>query len=210
MKSIQFNQDDKISIIGYSGAGKSTLMKYFVKNTFANFPNLVIVDPTYQFSHPPAKKMKTYTGSVKCKYPTKNKGCFHIRGEEQFETICEVLFKKDSPSFLVVDEIDEYTDTHELGYWASLYMEEGRNFHQGGCFSVRRLGRLNKSIFSNSKYLCLFRVINKSDIAYLESTLDFDIDVLNVKPKYSFDLIDLQNSENMGRFTVSKQGIFSV
>ena len=57
---------------------------------------------------------------------------------------------------------------------------------------------------------CLFRVINKSDIAYLESTLDFDIDVLNVKPKYSFDLIDLQNSENMGRFTVSKQGIFSV
>ena len=108
-----------------------------------------------------------------------------------------------------VDEIDEYTGTDELMYWTSLYMEEGRNFHQGGCFSVRRLGRLNKSIFSNSRYLCLFRVINKSDIAYLESTLDFRINETNEKPEHSFDLIDLQKSEKLGRFKIKGNNIIS-
>jgi len=207
--NVTFRQSDKISIIGYSGAGKSVLMKYFIKNTFANFPNLVIIDPAYQFSYPPNHQSKTYQGDVPCKYPSKNKVCFHIRGEEMFNSVCKTLFTRDAASFLVVDEIDEYTGTDELMYWTSLYMEEGRNFHQGGCFSVRRLGRLNKSIFSNSRYLCLFRVINKSDIAYLESTLDFRINEINEKPEHSFDLIDLQKSEKLGRFRVKGNSIIS-
>lgn len=199
--ALKMDSSDKIAIIGYSGAGKTTLMEYLIK-TF-HF-NMIVVDPVSRFSE---KKHIRYVGKVKCKNPRKNKVCFKLRTEEQLEAIIEKLNDNDKEEiFLVVDEIDQYTTTRKLYAETSLYFQQGRNYHHGGMFSVRQVGRLNKQILSNCHYLFLFKILNEDDVEYLQQitglALRKDIRKLG---KHNFFIIDLHTSTILGKFYYSKK-----
>ena len=101
-----------------------------------------------------------------------------MRNKGEFERVIFTLNRYPYPVFLIVDEIDQYIDPYSLPFEFGLYSEQGRNWNQGGIFTARRLGAVNKSIFSNSHYLILFKIINKMDLQYLKSVLDFDVDEL--------------------------------
>ena len=203
MTGISFHVSDKIVIAGYSGAGKSTLLQYFITHVFQNFRHtkLIVVDPTARFS---VRAKKTYNGTVKCLEPRKNKICIKISGEERYEALIARLNKYYDPTFLVTDEVDGYIRTNYLPYNFGIYSEQGRNWNQGGCFTVRRLGALNKSILSNAHYLILFQVRNRMDRMYLESILDVDIDRLfGNLGEHDFAVIDMHLSKLLGIYRLS-------
>ena len=197
--SINIRSDDKISIVGYSGAGKTLLLEYFLKNVINRFPNLVVIDPVSRFSE---KTNIRYKGKVQCLYPSANKICYKLQSEEDLDKICKTINDIDTqPAFLVVDEIDQFTDTHSLFDETSLFFQQGRNYNHGGMFTVRQVGRLNKQIFSNSHYLILFRVYNKADIDYLNEVLPLKfIKLIPTLQEHSFFLIDLRMSRIIGEF----------
>lgn len=197
----EIDQSDKIIIVGYSGAGKSTLLKFFIDNYFIKFENLVIVDPTAKFSF---LEKREYFGVVKCLNPRKNKICVKLSGENQIEKLISVINRYDKPVFLVVDEIDGFIPVYFLPYQFGIYSEQGRNWNQGGIFTVRRIGALNKSIFSNSHYLIMFKIYNQRDVAYLEQTTDINVrELISKLGEHDFFVIDLHFSKVIGHFVVS-------
>ena len=196
---MNINYQDKICIIGYSGSGKSTLTKYFVKSLYPM--KMVIVDPISLFSE---KKPIDYTGIVTCLNPSKNKVCVKIHTDEQLDKIINNINHTYSKMILVVDEIDNYIDTHFMLDQTSKYFQQGRNYGHGGIFTVRQVGRLNKQILSNSHYLFLFKIFNKNDIIYLESITGLPLaDKINSLPLHNFLIIDLWNSEIKGNFILN-------
>ena len=195
--------DKKIVLCGYSGAGKSTLLDYFIKNIAKSKLNSVIVDTTSKFSH---RKNIRYKGKTKCKYANPNSVCIKIQTELDLEKIIKNINDKDNtPMLLIVDEIDQYTDTHSLMPETSLFFQQGRNYDHGGIFSIRQIGRLNKQILSNSQILILFKIYNKNDIDYLTSAIGIDVSdlVYDLKP-HEFYIVDLTNSIIIGKYILNK------
>lgn len=189
----------KIVIVGYSGAGKSTLMEYLIKEMSIRKMNMIIVDTTTKFSF---RKPIRYKGRLKCKYNNPNAICVKIQNDKDLEQIIKGINDKDRlPISLVVDEIDQYTDTYGLEFETSLFFQQGRNYDHGGLFSIRQIGRLNKQILSNSQVLLLFKIYNKSDIDYLSNVIGIDVRnmVLELKP-HEFFIVDLTNSIVIGKY----------
>ncbi len=189
---------DKICVIGYSGSGKSYLTKHLIDNLRLN---MIIVDTTSQFSE---KKPIRYKGTVPCLSGRKNIRCLKIQSESDLENICKNINDKENvPVFLVVDEIDQFTDTYSLMPETSLFFQQGRNYNHGGLFTIRQVGRLNKQILSNSHYLFLFKIFNKNDIAYIEMIIGMPVkDKIQELEPHQFYIIDLWKSEFVGKFKV--------
>ena len=202
---MKFDVSDKILILGYSGSGKTTLLEYFVNYYFVNFPHIVIIDSVYRFSK---LRDRFYFGITQCNNPKPNKICVHVRNKGEFERVVFTLNRYPYPVFLIVDEIDQYIDPYSLPFEFGLYSEQGRNWNQGGIFTARRLGSVHKSIFSNAHYLILFKIINKMDLQYLKSVLDFDVDELNNEiGEHEFYLIDLHLSRLEGKYVLQNNEI---
>lgn len=191
METIPIDISNKICIIGYSGAGKSTLLEYLIRKL--NF-NKIIIDTTNKFT----KKVKIrYKGMLIPKKYIKNAVAYKIQNENDLDIICRNINDYESvPVFLVVDEIDNFTDTHSLSPEFMLYIQQGRNYNHGGVFTVRQVGLLNKQILSNSNYLFLFKIFNKSDIDYLCSITGMNLrEPINRLSSHDFYVIDLVNSK---------------
>jgi hypothetical protein len=181
-------------------------MKYLIDNLNFNF---IIIDPVSLFSK---KKPIRYKGVVECLNPKKNKKCIKIQNEEDLEAIIKVLNDKaNTKLFLVVDEIDQYTDVHHLYPETSLYFQQGRNYRHGGLFSVRQVGRLNKQILANSHYLFLFKIYNKNDMEYLNGITGMPLTgyIVDLKP-HEFYIIDLQLSQILGKYILKDNKIISL
>ena len=197
--SIKIRSDDKISIVGYSGAGKTLLLEYFINNVVNQFPNLVVVDPVSRFSQ---KTNIRFRGKVECLHPSPNKICMKLQSEEDLEEVCKTINDIDTePAFLIVDEIDRFVDVHSMLSETSMFFQQGRNYQHGGMFTVRQVGKLNKEVFSNSHYLILFKVYNKSDIEYLTDVLPLKfVRMIPQLSEHSFFLIDLRMSKLLGEY----------
>jgi len=104
------------------------------------------------------------------------------------------------PYYLIIDEIDRYTNPNHLMRYTKIYLEEGRNYGQGGLFSVRRIGFLNKSILGNSKYVYIFKTNNVNDKNYLTNITGLNFNNLSWKNSHSFHVFDLLSSEYIGEF----------
>lgn len=194
----------KTILVGYSGAGKSTLLDFFIRNISKNKLNCVIVDTTSKFSIP---KPIRYKGKMVSKYKNENAITIKIQDENDLEKIIKKINDKDkTPIILVVDEIDQYTDTYGLQPETSLFFQQGRNYGHGGLFSIRQVGRLNKQILSNSQTLILFKIYNKSDIDYLSNAIGIDVKelVYDLKP-HEFYILDLTNSIIIGKYIYDKK-----
>ena len=201
--------DKKCVIVGYSGAGKSTLLNYFLKEIAKEKLNCVVVDTTSKFSE---KKNIRYRGKTKCKHRNKNSVCVKIQNETDLEKIVKGINDKDTiPILLVVDEIDQFTNTYHLMPETSLFFQQGRNYNHGGIFTIRQIGRLNKQILSNAQTLVLFKIYNKNDIDYLTSAIGIDVSdmVYELKP-HEFYLLDLTNSVVIGKYILNKNTLESI
>ena len=201
--------DKKIVICGYSGAGKSTLLGYFIKELAKNKITSVIVDTTSKFSE--IKNIR-YRGKSPCKYKNPNSICIKIQNEDDLEKIVKRINDKDkTPITLIVDEIDQFTDTYGLQPETSLFFQQGRNYKHGGIFTIRQIGRLNKQILSNSQTLILFKIYNKNDIDYLTSAIGIDITelVYDLKP-HEFYILDLTNSVIVGKYILKRGSLNAI
>lgn len=205
---ISIDQSDKVVIVGYSGAGKSTLLQYFIDVVCRNFHNLVIVDPTAKFSK---LQKKEFIGVVPCLNPRKGKICVKLHDPEDMEKLVRVLNRTYDPAFLVIDEVDGYINPFVLPRQFGLFSEQGRNWSQGGIFTVRRIGALNKSILSNTHYLVLFQIRNARDRQYLKGMLDVDLDrMLSALGEHDFYMIDMHMSQVLGKFRLAGQTLKTV
>ncbi len=206
---ILIEYDKKIVIVGYSGAGKSTLLGFFIKKIAKAKFFAVIVDTTSKFSR---LKHIRYKGKTECLYKNPNSVCIKIQSEEDLENIIKNINDKDRlPMLLIVDEIDQFTDVHSLMPETSLFFQQGRNYRHGGIFTIRQIGRLNKQILSNSQILILFKIYNRNDIEYLCSITGMDLrqEINELKP-HEFFIIDLTNSENLGKFILKGNDIDAI
>lgn len=205
---LQIDVSDKIVIIGYSGCGKTTLLKYFIKNL--SYPQLII-DTTNQFTHKVHIRYKGLLKPLK-EFDKPNKWFVKIQTQEDLEKIIKKINDKyNTELMLVIDEIDQYTDVHQLLPEVSLFFQQGRNYSHGGIFTVRQIGRLNKEILSNSHYLFLFKIFNKSDIQYISNIIGYNILPLIVKlNKHDFYIIDLHNTQILNRFILEANEIRKV
>lgn len=198
---IRVDQSDKVVIVGYSGAGKSTLLKYFINVVCRQFTNLVVVDPTAKFSK---LQKKEYIGVVPCLDPRKGKICVKLHDPADMEKLVRVLNRTYDPAFLVIDEVDGYINPFVLPRQFGLFSEQGRNWSQGGIFTVRRIGALNKSILSNTHYLVMFQVRNARDRQYLKGMLDIDLDrMLSSLGEHDFWIIDMHISRALGKYRLN-------
>lgn len=194
---------DKIIIIGHSGSGKTVLMDYIIEHlAFKLTKNrcLYIVDSANQLSKVPNYN---YRGETECNRPHANKYCVKLHTPDDLEALITALNHKNKLEFfLTIDEVDRFTGPNTIMPETKLYLEEGRNFNRGGLFSVRRVGLLNKSIFSNAHYLYLFKINNKADRDYLGTILDTNISDLDYHNEHSFFVFDLYNTKNLGEFLI--------
>lgn len=195
----KINISDKIVIIGYSGSGKTYLLDYLLEHELKQINPLYVVDTVNYFSK---VESYNYSGVTICNKPRKGQMCVKMHTDIQFEKFLNYLNHNKDSFFLVVDEIDRYTDVHSLENEVKLYLEEGRNFNRGGIFAARRIGFLNKSILGNSHYLFLFKINNASDINYLNSIISINLFELTYTQEHSFYVIDLHLSKILGEFIV--------
>jgi DNA helicase HerA-like ATPase len=92
-----------------------------------------------------------------------------------------------------------------------LFFKEGRNYNHGGMFTVQRIGRLNKEILSNSQYIFMFKLNNKSDLEYLNAILPYDAKILSQQLKqHEFYIIDMMNSELIGKFIIKNNKLIHI
>jgi hypothetical protein len=191
--------EDKATVIGHSGSGKTTFMKQYLAIT--DLRPIFVIDPIGNFSGPPNWKKYEYSGTIPCANRKPGQTCIKLSTPMQLEALVRYLGKKHPQWFLVIDEVDRFTDVNHLDYYTKRYLEEGRNWKRGGMFSVRRLGFLNKSILSNSRFLVMFRVNNASDLKYLSQLVDFPVE-MDYSDEHSFYLFDLYRSENLGEYVL--------
>jgi len=191
-------QPDKATIIGMSGSGKTTLMKYIIDHS--NYKNGFIIDTVNYFSNLINSHFDIDYSGITGKYHNYN--IIKIHSEIQLEGLIRYLRKTISnrPYFLIIDEIDRYTNPNHLMRYTKIYLEEGRNYNQGGLFSVRRIGFLNKSILGNSKYVYIFKTNNVNDKNYLTNITGLNFNNLTWKNSHSFHVFDLLSSEYIGEF----------
>ena len=190
---------DKAVIIGHSGSGKTYLLKYLLKNQLNTLSPMFIIDSANQLSRVP---YYNYVGKTDCNYKRANQFCYKFHTGYQLEAFISYLQHNKKQFFMVIDEVDRYTSPLTIEPETKLWLEEGRNFNRGGIFTVRRVGFLNKSILSNSRYLYLFKINNKSDRIYLSTILDMDISSLIYHNEHSFYVFDLYNTKMIGEFIV--------
>jgi len=192
------NQSDKATIIGMSGSGKTTLMKYIIDHS--NYKNGFIIDTVNYFSNLINSHFDIDYSGIIGKYH--NYTIVKIHSEIQLEGLIRYLRKKlpNSPYFLIIDEIDRYTNPNHLMRYTKIYLEEGRNYNQGGLFSVRRIGFLNKSILGNSKYIYIFKTNNVNDKNYLSNITGLNFNNLEWSNSHSFHVFNLLSSEYLGEF----------
>lgn len=200
MKTLESNlplpqHPDKAVIIGHSGSGKTTLLRHMLKQL--KYSPMFVVDSANQLSYVPSYN---YTGATKCKDERKGQHCLKLHTETELEVFVSKLNHKEGKFFIVIDEVDRFTNAYSLTPEVKLWLEEGRNFGRGGIFTVRRVGFLNKSILGNSRYLYLFKVNNKRDREYLSALVDYDINSLQYSNEHSFYVFDLYNTELVGEF----------
>jgi len=199
IKIIPFpKQSEKATIIGMSGSGKTTLMKYIIDHTY--YKNAFIIDTVNYFSNLIEARFPIDFSGVIGKYKTYT--IIKIHSELQLEGLIRYFRKTlpDNPYFLIIDEIDRYTNPNHLMRYTKIYLEEGRNYNQGGLFSVRRIGFLNKSILGNSKYVYVFKTNNVNDKNYLSNITGLNFNNLTWKNSHSFHVFDLLSSEYIGEF----------
>ena len=189
-------QDDKSVIVGHSGAGKTTLLKYLIDNS--SFQNGYIVDTVGYFQKSLNLKASIYDTGVIGKY--KDYRVLKLQNDLQLNGIIRYLNKAGKPYFLFLDEVDRYSSPTSLQPDIKLFLEEGRNFNQGGIFTIRRVGFLNKSIIGNSHYLYLFKANIDRDKTFIQSITGLDIITLKYNHDHSFYVFDLFRSENLGEF----------
>ena len=207
---IKIKQQDKIAVLGTSGCGKTTLMNYIVDNVIDRFPNVVVIDLVGNFSK---NREIRKVGKVPCKNPRPSKACLRILNEDQLDETMKTLIDVPEPLFIVLDEVDVFVKPQKMLPEMYLYTQVGRNWDKGGMFAVRQVGRLNKNILSNSHYLILFKLYNKSDIDYLDTILSVGIgrrglgtkDLLSVLDDYEFWLIDLHHSKPLGVYRLDEK-----
>jgi len=195
------SQSDKASIIGTSGSGKTTLMKYLTDNSKYN--NAFIIDTVNYFINLMRIHIDIDFSGIAGKYY--NYPILKIHNEIQLEGFIRYLRKTlhNKPYFLIIDEIDRYTNPNHLMKYTKIYLEEGRNYNQGGIFSVRRIGFLNKSILGNSKYLYVFKINNMNDKNYLSNITGLNFNNLEWKDSHSFHVFNLLSSEYLGEFILN-------
>jgi len=194
-------QSDKTSIIGMSGSGKTTLMKYLIDNS--KYKNAFIIDTVNYFINLIKARIDIDFSGIAGKYH--NYPILKIHNEIQLEGFIRYLRKtlRNKPYFLIIDEIDRYTNPNHLMKYTKIYLEEGRNYNQGGIFSVRRIGFLNKSILGNSKYLYVFKINNMNDKNYLSNITGLNFNSLEWKDSHSFHVFNLLSSEYLGEFILN-------
>ena len=194
-------QSDKASIIGMSGSGKTTLMKYLIDNS--KYKNAFIIDTVNYFINLIKVHINIDFSGIAGKYH--NYSILKIHNEIQLEGFIRYLRKSlaNKPYFLIIDEIDRYTNPNHLMKYTKIYLEEGRNYGQGGIFSVRRIGFLNKSILGNSKYLYVFKINNMNDKNYLSNITGLNFNSLEWKDSHSFHVFNLLSSEYLGEFILN-------
>lgn len=200
---IDLDISEKIIIIGQSGSGKTTLEEFFINS----IPfKKIIIDSVGRFSSVTDIHYKGIVGKSKTATYIK------IRHEGDFETICKVINNNYAePVYLIVDEIDQYTNPLSMQRETSLFFQQGRNYDHGGMFTVRQIGRTNKQIFTNCRYIFLFSTHNKNDILYLQQSLPFNIgEMIYNLDKYQFYIIDSFKSENLGKYMLSHNNIIRV
>jgi len=191
-------QPDKATIIGMSGSGKTTLMKYIIDHS--NYKNGFIIDTVNYFSNLINSRFDIDYSGIIGKYH--NYSIVKIHSELQLEGLIRYLRKKlpNRPYFLIIDEIDRYTNPNHLMRYTKIYLEEGRNYNQGGLFSVRRIGFLNKSILGNSKFIYIFKTNNVNDKNYLSNITGLNFNNLEWSNSHSFHVFNLLSSEYLGEF----------
>jgi len=194
-------QPDKATIIGMSGSGKTTLMKYIIDHS--NYKNGFIIDTVNYFSNLINSHFDIDYSGITGKYHNYN--IVKIHSEIQLEGLIRYLRKTipNNPYFLIIDEIDRYTNPNHLLRYTKIYLEEGRNYNQGGLFSVRRIGYLNKSILGNSKYVYVFKTNNVNDKNYLSNITGLNFNNLEWKNSHSFHIFNLLSSEYLGEFLLN-------
>jgi len=195
------SQSDKASLIGMSGSGKTTLMKYLIDNS--KYKNAFIIDTVNYFINLIKAHIDIDFSGIVGKYH--NYSILKIHSEIQLEGFIRYLRKSlaNKPYFLIIDEIDRYTNPNHLMKYTKIYLEEGRNYGQGGIFSVRRIGFLNKSILGNSKYLYVFKINNMNDKNYLSNITGLNFNSLEWKDSHSFHVFNLLSSEYLGEFILN-------
>jgi len=131
-------------------------------------------------------------GKVKTKCKVKAKECLHLRTPSEFNALIRIIVENRLPIFLAVDEIDHYIPPRGIDYYVHIWLQEGRNFEEGGLFTVRQVGLLNKELLSNAQKLVLFEIRNTNDIKYLQGMLDFDVkELINKLKRFEYAVIDM-------------------
>ncbi len=131
---------------------------------------------------------------MKAKCKVKASECLHLSTPEQFNALIKIIVTNRLPVFLAVDEIDHYIFPRKTDYYVHIWLQEGRNFDEGGLFTVRQVGLLNKELLSNAQKLILFQIRNSNDIKYLQGLVDFDVKELIMKlERFQYAIIDMYN-----------------
>lgn len=197
---INIDVSEKIAIIGQSGSGKTTLMEFLINRT--PFKK-IIIDSVGRFT---TVTDIHYTGLI-----GKSSSAIYlkIRDENDLEVIMKIINRNYNESvYFIVDEIDQYTNPLSMGRETSLFFQQGRNYSHGGLFSVRQIGRLNKQIFTNCRYIFLFSTHNKNDILYLQQSLPFNVgEMIYNLGQYQFYIIDSFLSKNEGKYMLYHNNI---
>ena len=137
-------------------------------------------------------------GQVKAKCKVKARECLHLRTPTEFNALIKIIVENRLPIFLAVDEIDHYVPPRGIDYFVHLWLQEGRNFEEGGLFTVRQVGLLNKELLSNAQKLILFEIRNSNDIRYLQGMLDFDVkELVNRLHRFEYAVIDMYDPRNV-------------
>lgn len=186
--------DDCLLVMGRRGCGKS----FLAKNLQKLWPRKIIIDSLNEYKKENEKTIIVNNFndfSEKLIFLKENKSkeftlIFQFDpetkvSEELFDQILRVAFYFKNVQ-IVIEEIQLYSDPHNLPHWLNRCLFIGRHQHLSLLFTTQRPGMLNKSILSQCSHVFIGNLIDGNDIRYVSGFLGDSSKKLTEIPERKF------------------------
>jgi DNA helicase HerA-like ATPase len=156
--------DELVTIAGKRGYGKTTA----AKNILKNISRVLIWDPLGEYTEYGVQSYIPKTNTI-----------------AEYDAFLKRAWSMGNV-FVCTDEADQVMPVERpLSQYANLITNLGRHRNIGMCNITRRIARLNKTVFSQSREVILFHHFMPNDIRYLAEFIP-DADTLKNLKKYEY------------------------
>lgn len=188
---MNFNSTDCILIMGRRGCGKS----YLARKVQDIYPRKIVFDTLHEYEgvgeHVHSfdefcNKLIELNNSRPDNFTLiVNFDPETVSSDDEFNEMLRLSYYFGNVQ-IVIEEVQEYSTTHQLPHWLKKLLLTGRHQNISLLFTSQRPGEINKTILSQCLHIFCGQIVEGNDLRYIASFLRQDSQKLSTLPDRQF------------------------